>query len=102
MKWIPKRSGLDVRILGYIPAFLSENDPRPAKEQVDAAYSHGGGWQSFPGFTMLPNGDMLYPGDPVTRCLFETRLRDETIRFYEHAWLAIVQPDGTFDVARID
>jgi hypothetical protein len=29
-------------------------------------------------------------------------LRDEEIRFYDYSWLAIVQPDGSFEVARVD
>jgi len=95
-------------MLGYIPQMLSEADPRPAKEQLDEGYRHGGGWQPFPrhiggtGFAMLPSGNMQYPDDPETQLLAETRLRDETIRVYLHAWVAIVQPDGSFEVARMD
>ena len=91
-----------VELLGFIPQFLSPNDERPAREQFHTAYSHGGGWRPFKGFDMLPNGNMSYPGDPPTRLIAEAKLRDETIRVYEHAWVAIVQPDGAFEVARID
>jgi hypothetical protein len=88
--------------LGFIPSFVSDDDPRPAREQLDTAYGHGGGWRAFPGFTMLPDGNLKYPGDPPTVALAETYLRDETIRFYQHSWVAVIQPDGTFEVCRMD
>jgi hypothetical protein len=102
MNWIMKHPHANMEMLGLIPEFLDERDPRPAREQIDQNYRHGGGWQPFPGFTMLPDGDLSYPGDPPTRLIAETHLRDETIRFYDCSWLAIVQPDGTFEVSRVD
>ena len=89
-------------VIGFIPLMLSEDDPRPAKEQLDSGYAHGGGWRPFNGFKMLDNGNMKYPGDPETLLLAEGKFRDETIRVYEHAWVAIVQPDGSFEVCRMD
>jgi hypothetical protein len=88
-------------MLGYIPQFLDENDPRSAREQFDAHYGHGGGWRPFKGHVMQPNG-LKYPGDPLTLLLAETKLRDEIIKFYQHAWVAIVQPDGSYEIARMD
>jgi len=102
MHWIQKHPKATIEMLGFIPEFLDENDPRPAKEQLDSNYGHGGGWRSQPGFTMLPNGDLKYPGDPPFAMLAETQLRDEVIRVYNYAWVAIVQPDGTFEVCRMD
>lgn len=87
--------------LGFIPNFLDEDDPRSARKQLDTSYAHGGGWRPFKGFEMLENGDMEYPGDPVTKMLWETTFRDETIRVYEHAWIAIVSGE-TFEVTRMD
>lgn len=87
-------------MLGFIPGFLSDTDPRPAREQFQSNYV--GGWQPFPGFTMRPNGDLSYPGDPPTKLLAEAKLRDETIRFYQHAWVAVIQPDGSFEISRMD
>lgn len=102
MKWEMKHPQATISMLGYIPGFLSEQDTRSAREQLDSNYSHAGGWNPFPGFTMKPNGDLQYPGDPPTRLLAETKLRDETIRFYEHAWVAIVQKDGSYEISRMD
>ena len=89
-------------MLGFIPGFLIEADKRSAVEQFDFHYAHGGGWRPMEGFEMLPNGNMQYPGDPPTRLLAEGKLREEVIRIYEYAWVAVTQPDGTFTVARMD
>jgi hypothetical protein len=88
-------------MLGFIPEFLDERDPRPAVAQIDDAYRHGGGWRKFEGFTMHEAG-IKYPGDPLMRLLAEGKLRDEAIRVYESAWVAVVQPDGSYEIARLD
>ena len=102
MEWILLHPGVTPEHLGYIPSFLDENDPDPARAQFNKNYRHGGGWIPFKGFTMLPNGNLKYPNDPPVPLLAETRLRHETIRFYAHSWIAIVQPDGTYEIARLD
>ena len=89
-------------MLGYLPQFLSERDPRPAREQFDTAYQHGGGWTPFHGFTLLPDGSLKYPDDPPMVVIAETKLRDETIRFHECSWVSIIQPDGTYEICRMD
>lgn len=94
-----------VYMLGIIPEWLSEQDPRPAREQLHSAYGHGGGWRPFEGFTMASKEDLywlLYPGDPPTRSLAYCMLRNEIVIVYEHAWVAIRQKDGSFEVCRMD
>jgi hypothetical protein len=91
-------------MLGYIPQFFSEADPRPAKEQINTAYAHGGGWRPTSvakQFKRVPNG-IKYPGDPVYYEIARAKLRDETIILYEHAWLMIEQKDGSWEMARVD
>jgi hypothetical protein len=88
--------------LGLLPDFLSDRDPRPAAAQIDQNYAHGGGWRPQQGFTLLPSKTLTYPGDPPLQPVAMTRLRDETLLFYPHAILAIVQPDGAFEVCRVD
>lgn len=102
LDWIMLDPKMTPEMLGFIPKFLNENDPRPAREQFNENYAHGGGWSPFEGFTMLPNGDLEYPGDPVYSLLAEAHLRDEKIRFYDYSWVAIVQPDGSFEISRMD
>jgi hypothetical protein len=89
-------------LCGFIPSFLDADDPRPAREQLDSNYQHGGGWQPFEGFTMTKGGSIKYPGDPAHRPVAVIHLRDEKILIYRYAWVAIVQKDGTFEIARMD
>lgn len=90
--------------LGYIPTFLSEDDPRPAREQIDERYSYGGGWDPEPGRGfVMHDGDILkFPGDPPMSPLCELHLRDERIVLYLYSVVAIIQPDGSFEVSRLD
>ena len=91
----------DLRMLGFIPAFLNENDPRPAREQFDERYRAGGGWRPTKGHT-LKNGVLKYPGDPPQKYFAVILFRDEQILFFPHAFVAILQRDGSFEVARMD
>ena len=84
--------------LGHIPSFFSEDDSRPATAQIAANYD----WTPLDGCTIADHGDLLYPGDAPLKPLAETRLRDETIRVYPDAWVAIIQPDGSLEVDRVD
>lgn len=95
--------GIDPDMLGFLPIMWDENDPRPAKEQANENYSHGGGWRpmaewSFDKDTM----EIQYPGDPAYKPIAMTQLRDEAIIVYRHAWVCILQEDGTFEVSRMD
>lgn len=92
-------------LAGLLPEFLSEHDPRPAKEQIHENYRHGGGWFDFSGFTLeLSSGvaSLHYPGDRPLLEVARTALREETIVLFEYDWVAIIQPGGDFAVARID
>lgn len=91
-------------LLGAIPFFLDENDPRPAAEQFDEAYAHGGGWRPLPGWKLDSNAHITYPGDETLAPVAYTRLRDEAIFVYPHAWVCVAKvgkPDE-FAVSRMD
>jgi hypothetical protein len=96
------KQGVSVEALGLIPSFLDQNDPRLAKEQFDANYQHGGGWFKYDGFEMDKDHTLLGKGDPPLKPIATMWFRDERIFLYRHAWVAIVQPDETFEVARMD
>lgn len=103
VQWKMLHPRMTIDHLGLIPEWLDDNNPQSAKEQIDQNYQHGGGWRSFKGFKMNEATKALsYPGDPPMKPLAQAELRGELVLFYEHAWVAIVQTDGTFDVARID
>lgn len=102
MQWKMLHPRATMEHLGYIPGFLSEDDPRPAKEQLHANYAHGGGWRPMSNFKLMNLNALQYPSDPVLLPIASTKLRNETICIYECAIVAIVQPDGSFEAARMD
>ena len=101
MIWIMLHPNATPEPLGFIPTFLDEADPRPAREQFQANYAFGG-WNPFHGFALTDSGALKYPGDPPLPPLAETRLRNEIVRVYSHAWVTITKPDGAWEVARMD
>lgn len=84
--------------LGFLPTFLSDDDPRSARGQFAAAY----GWKPFKGFEKGVDNSLTYPGDPPQPVLAQTKLQDELICYYPHSWVAIIQPDGSYEVCRMD
>jgi hypothetical protein len=88
--------------LGLIPLFLSEIDERSAAEQFDDNYAHGGGWSPMPGWKMGSAGEIIYPSEQPLKPIAQATLRQEVIRFYPYAWVSITQPDGTFEISRMD
>lgn len=106
-KWHPEDA---VNMLGYIPEFLSVADPRPAQQQLHENYAHGGGWNDFQGFKLHGGGDeggdeeysLEYPGDPAYHEVGRAKLRAETVVVFQHAWVAVIQPDGSHRIARMD
>lgn len=100
-----------INAVGFIPSFLNRDDPRPAAEQFRQNYI--GGWTPFKGFTLSPgvtpgllDGDNIpkikYSGDPAMPPLAYGMLRDEMIVVYPSAWVMILQPDGSHEIARMD
>lgn len=104
--------------LGLIPDFFLDSDPRPAVEQINDRYRHGGGWYDLKvgrgGFKLLANGALKYPEDPALPALAEATLHGAENRVYPDGvererivihtggFVSIHQPDGSFRVARLD
>jgi hypothetical protein len=95
--------------LGFVPDMVSQDDPRPAAEQFDANYGHGGGWHPIPGFFRQKdkNGQITivlnYPGDPPYKPIACWPLRDELIAVYRYGIVAVFNiKTGAFEVARMD
>jgi hypothetical protein len=95
-----------IDLVGYTPEFLSEEDERDAVTQLNENYEHGGGWRQFDGFSLAysleGNPELHYDDDPITEAVAQWELRDEKIVLFDHAWVAVIQPDGSFRVARMD
>jgi hypothetical protein len=92
--------------LGFIPDWLHDANPAPAKEQLHACYGHGGGWSPFNGFKLGADDSLNYPGDPPQKPFaeisFDDPERTERVLMYEHSWVAIIQADRSFEVCRMD
>jgi hypothetical protein len=88
--------------LGFLPGLIDEDDPRGVKEQLADKYRYGGGWRPLPDLTLLPDRSLKYPSDPPLKPIAVSQLRDEVILFYPYDWLCVVQPDGSFEVSRVD
>ena len=89
--------------LGFLPDILRSDDKRPVKAQLEDRYQHGGGWRPIPGLTMSASRTLRYPGDPPYRPSAITKIGDELVVFYQQAsLLAVIQPDKSFDVVRVD
>jgi hypothetical protein len=88
-------------MLGYVPQFLRDDDPRPAREQFNERYEFGG-WSPNKGFTKDNRDFITYPGDPALPPVAERKLGVERIVMYPGALLAIIQPNGDFEIARLD
>lgn len=103
MMWVRLDERAHMDELGYIPEFLSDDDPRPAKEQINDRYGPGGGWRPMPGCRLVDGVILTYPGDPPMRPLFFTHLHDnEIIMVYAHSFVVILQKDDSYEVARMD
>jgi hypothetical protein len=102
--WVMLHPKMTPEHLGLIPLWITDDDPDPAWKQIDKNYQHGGGWRHGDmNFKMHKTSHVLsYPGDPPLKPTARTHLRDELILFYDHAIVAIVQKDGSYEVARID
>jgi hypothetical protein len=90
---------------GLIPHFLDADDPRPAAEQINDRYDHGGGWRPLPGFTLRPDLWLCYPEDPPLEPLAMTILpaSAETVVIYPAGFVVILQrTDRTWQAARLD
>jgi hypothetical protein len=90
-------------VIGYLVNFLNPSDPRGAVAQIGTSYISG--WNDFNGFQLNKSGDrysLAYPNDRPMRELSRTTMRGETIVLFEYDWVAVIQPNGSFKVARLD
>jgi len=98
--------------VGLIPYFISSHlRDRTAAEQI--ADNYVGGWSPLPGFKMtglakgkgelLPWPKLHYPGDPPMEAIAGTiTVSGERVYVFPYGWVAVVQPDGSFEASRCD
>lgn len=95
-------------IAGELPMIFHADDPRPAREQIEARYVYGGGYRPFSGFMdFKPEApaSIAYPGDPlyveVSRA--HLPLTDETLILMDKARVVIIlQASGYWEAVRLD
>ena len=102
MEWQLLHPRITPEHLGIVPFMLDPDDPRPAKDQFNEHYAHGGGWRPMKGFKLGTLNSLHYPGDLPLTPLAELQFRNELIVFYDHAWVAIIHRDKYFEVCRMD
>lgn len=103
--WTMLHPKMTLAKLGEILGWLDSNDPRPAREQLDEGYKFAGGWRPMKhdGLKLTKSNAILYPGDPPYQPLAFTMLREEMIVFYYPGeFVAIIQPDRSFEFCRMD
>ena len=92
--------------LGLIPEIITPLDPRPVRRQIEERYAHGGGYLPIEGFTITykENGTarLHYPGDPAFEEWGRAQINNELVIVFDCALVAIVQPDWSFEVVRMD
>jgi hypothetical protein len=101
--WVMLDPNFSAEGLGFLPDILLNDDKRSVKDQLEDRYRHGGGWRPIPGLTMTPSRTLRFPGDPPYRPSAITKINHELVIFYRQAsLLAVVQPDKSFTVVRVD
>jgi hypothetical protein len=102
--WIALDKHFKPRLLGFLPEILIEEDERPVKAQLEDRYAHGGGWRPIEGFKLDRMTMVLtFPGDPPFIPAAFTQIGDETVVFYPScSLLMILQPNGDYEVTRVD
>lgn len=96
-------SGRSFHDLGLIPVIILRDDPRPVAEQLNDRYSHGGGWRPMARWKLnIDTREAQYPGDPRFQAIAWARLREERLMFFPYSWMAIIQPDDSFEMGRLD
>lgn len=102
--WVAHHRRADI-YLGLIPSLISNAFPGKVKDQINENYAHGGGYSAFghsqwvfDPLTMT----LSFPGDPVFTPKASALIGDERVIVYEAGVVAILQPDGSFEVTRMD
>lgn len=90
--------------VGMIPTFLNILDRRPAVDQINEGYAHGGGWRPLSGYKMdFKNFSLTFAGDTRKSPIAIIPLNDELVLVYEYGYVAIIDAiTKTVAVARLD
>lgn len=92
-------------MVGYIPSFIDNSSDVPLIEQINAEYISGWHKSDQPWKRDLKSNTMWacdedQPFRMIAR--YHHKPTGEYLEFYESSFTAVVKPDGTFEVARLD
>ena len=102
-------------IAGLLPAIFLQSDPRPAAEQLNDRYAHGGGFMPTPdgaawtylsgepaALTWRDLDDQDYVEDFAEVSRAQLPLTGETLILFDAAMLVIAKQDGSYQLTRVD
>lgn len=89
--------------IGFIPDFLSPDCEDSAAKQIGRNYKHGGGWRPLEGYSLdLEPGIVTHSSGLQMRPIAAAVMRAEVIAIYPRGYVAIIQPNGVFEIAKVD
>ncbi len=94
--------------LGLIPSFLHADEDRPATEQFNDAYQHGGGWRPSGSKFRIDQDKMelasiTYPEDDQWPLLGVCIVGDKGVYVFQDGWVAITDmEENILEVCRMD
>ena len=101
MTWLALHPELTPEHLGFLPEIFLPEDRRKATDQANERYVSG--WEPQDGWVVnIRTGEAQYPGDPAVMPVAATIQNAETILLYPSSYVCIIQPDGSYEMARMD
>lgn len=90
--------------LGYLPEWLYEglSIGQGMEESLTTRYVYYSGPTSTDDFKIEMDGSYEFPGDPISQPLARVKGEDETLYFYQHAFVAVIGKDGSTWFTRMD
>ena len=99
--WIALSDDLHPDEIGFLATWLDTDDPRCVADQIGDNYV--GGWHPWNGYHFnTRSGTLTYKSDPPLYPIAATKIRDEMVLLYSCSRVLILQPDNSFEIARID
>lgn len=95
-------------VVGLLPLILLDSDSRPAKDQLNDRYAHGGGYRPTlsDSWQLGVEGGayvLYYPEDPPFHEQARIKLPcGETCVLFDASFMTIIQKDLSFVVTRVD
>ncbi len=88
---------------GFMPDWLKTcPEETDLAEHLNTCYAHGGGWRAFKGFELQEDNSLQYPDDPAYPPQATFTVGADTVCMYQHSWVAIIKPDRSYEVCRMD